>query len=85
VQKNIDAHIFENACPIRMSYVLNKTGLSDRPGAGPFTPKPLAVDFAMRTLIAAACCALLFLSQEAIAQEAATRTYSQKTLRKIGL
>jgi hypothetical protein len=27
VQKNIDAHIFENACPIRMSYVLNKTGL----------------------------------------------------------
>jgi hypothetical protein len=26
VQQNIDAKIFENACPIRMSYVLNKTG-----------------------------------------------------------
>lgn len=26
VQKNIDAQIFQNACPIRMSYVLNKTG-----------------------------------------------------------
>jgi hypothetical protein len=36
----------------------------------------------MRTLVAAACCALLSLSQQAIAQEAATRTYSQKTLLK---
>jgi hypothetical protein len=26
VQKNIDAGIFQNACPIRMSYVLNSTG-----------------------------------------------------------
>lgn len=26
VQKNIDANIFQNACPIRMSYVLNTTG-----------------------------------------------------------
>ena len=26
VQQNIDAGIFQNACPIRMSYVLNKTG-----------------------------------------------------------
>lgn len=26
VQQNIDANIFENACPIRMSYVLNETG-----------------------------------------------------------
>jgi hypothetical protein len=26
VKKNIDSHIFENACPIRMSYVLNKSG-----------------------------------------------------------
>lgn len=26
VQKNIDAKIFQNACPIRMSYVLNTTG-----------------------------------------------------------
>ena len=34
VQKNIDAHIFENACPIRMSYVLNKTGLPIVRGSG---------------------------------------------------
>lgn len=26
VQVNIEANIFQNACPIRMSYVLNKTG-----------------------------------------------------------
>lgn len=26
IQKNIDAGVFENACPIRMSYVLNKLG-----------------------------------------------------------
>lgn len=26
VQKNIDAKIFQNACPIRISYVLNATG-----------------------------------------------------------
>ncbi|AKJ31977.1 cytoplasmic protein [Caldimonas brevitalea] len=26
VQMNVEANIFRNACPIRMSYVLNKTG-----------------------------------------------------------
>lgn len=26
VQKNVETKIFQNACPIRMSYVLNKTG-----------------------------------------------------------
>jgi len=36
----------------------------------------------MRILVATACCALLFSSQQAIAQEAATRTYSQKALLK---
>ena len=33
VQKNVDAGIFQNACPIRMSYVLNKTGFSIVKGA----------------------------------------------------
>lgn len=34
VQKNVDANIFQNACPIRMSYVLNKTGFPITKGAG---------------------------------------------------
>lgn len=34
VQKNIDAKIFQNACPIRMSYVLNMTGFPIRKGSG---------------------------------------------------
>lgn len=34
VQKNIDAQIFQNACPIRMSYVLNATGFPIAKGAG---------------------------------------------------
>ncbi len=28
VEKNIDSGIFQNACPIRMSYVLNKSGIN---------------------------------------------------------
>lgn len=34
VQKNIDAQIFQNACPIRISYVLNMTGSPIVKGAG---------------------------------------------------
>lgn len=34
VQKNIDAQIFQNACPIRMSYVLNETGFPITKGNG---------------------------------------------------
>lgn len=35
VQRNVDSGIFQNACPIRMSYVLNGTGLAV-PNAGPY-------------------------------------------------
>jgi len=34
VQKNVDAKIFQNACPIRMCYVLNKTGYPIVKGMG---------------------------------------------------
>jgi hypothetical protein len=34
VQKNVDAKIFQNACPIRMSYVLNTTGFPVVKGVG---------------------------------------------------
>lgn len=34
VKENIDAGIFVNACPMRMSYVLNKTGFPVRRGVG---------------------------------------------------
>lgn len=34
VQANIDAQIFQNACPIRMSYVLNMTGFPIIKGPG---------------------------------------------------
>ena len=34
VEKNIAAHIFQNACPLRMSYVLNKSGFPIAKGAG---------------------------------------------------
>jgi hypothetical protein len=34
VQKNVDAQIFQNACPIRMSYVLNATGFPIVKGIG---------------------------------------------------
>ncbi len=34
VQQNIDSNIFQNACPIRMSYVLNKSGFPIRQGKG---------------------------------------------------
>ena len=34
VKLNIDAGTFVNACPIRMSYVLNKTGIVIPRGAG---------------------------------------------------
>ncbi len=34
VQQNIDSGIFQNACPVRMSYVLNKSGRPITRGAG---------------------------------------------------
>jgi hypothetical protein len=34
VKQNVDAEIFVNTCPIRMSYVLNKAGFPIRSGVG---------------------------------------------------
>jgi hypothetical protein len=34
VEKNVAAHIFQNACPLRMSYVLNESGFPIAKGVG---------------------------------------------------